>query len=192
MMTWKAQLAGWDIFYEPRALFAMYAPLGLRDWFRQRRRWGRGLGEVLRVFGRTLLRRQNYRMWPVALESSLSIVWYLLLVLGIAFWVVAAAAGVPELGNSPLINHWGIIVVIISILQIVWGVRIDTPDDPGIKRMLWVAPLYPLVYWVFSALAGVTGAIPGFVRGPRGEVVWDPIRSGSTADEKAGEVKTPA
>lgn len=189
MMTWKAQLDGWDIFYEPRALFAMHAPLTLRDWFRQRRRWGRGLGETLRVSAKPLLRRQSYRMWPVALESSLSIVWYLLLVLGVAFWAVAAAAGVPNLGNSPLVNHWGIIVIIISILQIVWGVRIDTPNDPGIKRMLWVAPLYPLLYWLFSAMAGVSGAIPGLIRGPRGEVVWDPIRvdpdpDGEPHDEK--------
>ena len=176
MMTWKAQLAGWDIFYEPRALFAMHSPLRLRDWFRQRRRWGRGLGEVLRVFFPTLLRKQSYRMWPVAIEASLSIVWYLLLVLGVAFWAVAAAAGVPGLGNSPLINHWGIIVVIISILQICWGVWLDTPDDPGIRRMLWVAPLYPLVYWFFSAMAGVSGAIPGLLLGPRDEVVWEPIR----------------
>lgn len=177
MMTWKAQLAGWDIFYEPRALFAMHSPLRLRDLFRQRRRWGRGLGEVLRVFSPTLLRRQSYRMWPVALEAALSIVWYLLLLLGIAFWAVAAAAGVPDLGNSPLIDHWGIIVVIISILQICWGVWLDTADDPGIKRMLWVAPLYPLVYWIFSAMAGVGGAIPGFILGPRREVVWNPIRA---------------
>ena len=191
MMTWQAQLAGWDIFYEPRALFAMHVPLRFREWFRQRRRWGRGLGEVLRVSGRTLLRRRSYRMWPVALEASLSIVWYLLLVLGVAFWVLAAAAGVPELGNSPLINHWGIIVVIISILQIVWGVRIDTPNDPGIGRMLWVAPLYPLVYWLFSSMAGVSGAIPGFIRGPRGEVVWDPIRAAADRGKQARDEDPP-
>lgn len=121
-------------------------------------------------------------MWPVALEASLSIVWYVLLVLAVAFWLVAALAGVPDLGNSPLLNHWGIIVVIISILQIIWGVWIDAPEDPGIKRMLWVAPLYPLAYWLFSAMAGVTGAIPGFLSGPGDEVKWVPERGarGST------------
>ena len=192
MMTWKAQLAGWDIFYEPRALFAMHSPLKLRDWFRQRRRWGRGLGEVLRVFWPKLLKRESYRMWPVAIEASLSIVWYVLLLLGVAFWVVAAAAGVPDLGNSPLMDHWGIIVVIISILQICWGVWLDAPEDRGIKRMLWVAPLYPLVYWFFSALAGVSGAIPGFIFGPRREITWDPIRTPAGDDEIVGSSRTPA
>lgn len=177
MMSWKAQLAGWDIFYEPRALFGMHVPIHLEELFRQRLRWARGLAETLRVFGPTVLRRANYRMWPVALEASLSIVWCLLLILAVAFWAVASLAGVPNLGNSPLINHWGIIVVIISILQIIWGVRIDAPQDPGISRMLWVAPLYPLFFWLLVAISSVCGAIPGLIRGPRGEVVWNPVRN---------------
>ncbi len=177
MFSWKAQLAGWDIFYEPRALFAMQVPTRLAGLFRQRHRWGKGLGEVLRASAPTLLRPSSYRMWPVALESFLSIVWCLLLVLGVAFWAVAGIAGVPGLGNSPLIDHWGIIVVIVSILQITWGVHIDAPEDPGIKGMLWVAPLYPLVYWLFNAAAGVSGSIPGLLRGPRSQVSWVPIRA---------------
>lgn len=177
MMSWKAQLAGWDIVYEPRALFGMHVPAHLRDLFRQRRRWGRGLGEVLRVFGTTVVRRENYRMWPVALEGFLSIVWSLLLVAGVVFWAVAASFGIPDLGNSPLLNHWGIIVVIIAILQIVWGVRIDSPLDPGVKSMLWVAPLYPLFFWLIVALSAVAGAIPGLLFGPRRQAVWRPVRS---------------
>lgn len=176
MMSWKAQLAGWDLLYEPRALFGMHVPTGVRELFRQRRRWGRGLGEVLRVFGPTLIHRESYRMWPVAAEGFLSIVWCLLLVAGVAFWAVAASVGVPDLGNSPLLNHWGIIVIIISILQIVWGVHLDSSQDPGIKKMLWVAPLYPLFYWLLVALASTVGAVPGLLFGPTKEVVWDPIR----------------
>lgn len=179
MMSWKAQLSGWDLFYEPRALFAMHVPTGVRSLFRQRRRWGRGLGEVLRACGRSLLKRSSYRMWPVALEGVLSIVWCFLLILAVAFWAVAGLAGVPDLGNSPLIDNWGIIIVIISILQIVWGVRIDAPEDPGIKRMLWVAPLYPLFYWLFNAIAAVSGSVPGLVLGPRKEVSWVPERLGT-------------
>ena len=176
LMSWKAQLAGWDIFYEPRALFAMHVPTGFRSLFRQRRRWGRGLGEVLRVSGWTLLRRSSYRMWPVALEGFLSIIWCLLLILAVIFWAVAALAGVPDLGNSPLMDNWGIIIVIISILQIIWGVRIDAPEDPGIKRMLWIAPLYPLFFWLFNALATIAGSVPGLLFGPRRRVLWEPIR----------------
>lgn len=176
MFSWKAQLAGWDIFYEPRALFAMHVPTGVAGLFRQRHRWGRGLGEVLRVSAPTLFRPSSYRMWPVALESFLSVVWCLLLVLAVAFWAVAGIAGVPGLGNSPLLDHWGIIIVIISILQIIWGVHIDAPEDPGIKGMLWVAPLYPLAYWLFNAAAGVSGSIPGLLRGRRSQVSWVPIR----------------
>lgn len=176
MMSWIAQLAGWDLFYEPRALFGMHVPTGIRGLFRQRQRWGRGLGEVLRTCWRTLLARSSYRMWPVALESALSIVWCLLLILAVAFWALAASVGLPDLGNSPLLSHWGIIVVIISILQIAWGIRIDATQDRGIWRMFWVAPLYPLFYWLFVALASVTGVVPGLILGTRESVAWNPDR----------------
>lgn len=178
MMTWKAQLAGWDIFYEPRALFGMHVPTGIRGLFRQRRRWGRGLGEVLRTRGGEVLSKSSYRMWPVAWEALLSIIWCLLLILAVAFWIFAASVGLPDLGNSPLLSHWGIIVMIISILQIAWGIRIDAPQDQGIWRMFWVAPLYPLFYWLFIALASVVGALPGLVLGTRREVIWQPERPG--------------
>lgn len=187
MFSWKAQLAGWDIFYEPRALFAMHVPTRLRDLFRQRRRWGRGLGEVLRTFGRTLARPSSFRMWPVALEAFLSIVWCLLLVTAVLYWAVAASLGIPDLGNSPLLDNWGIIVVILSILQITWGVHIDAPEDRGIARMLWVAPLYPLFYWLFNAIAGASGSLPGLVRGPRGRVTWNPIRPGGSEGPRSSE-----
>ncbi|MFM8792418.1 MAG: glycosyltransferase family 2 protein [Solirubrobacterales bacterium] len=187
MISWQLQMSDWDIFYEPRALFAMRVPARVRNLFRQRRRWGRGLGEVLRVFGPSLFRRSSYRMWPVALEGFLSIVWCFLLVLAVAFWAVAALAGVPGLGNSPLLDHWGIIIVIISILQIVWGVRIDAPEDPEVSRMLWVAPLYPLFYWLFNSLASVSGSVAGLVLGPRRKVpvAWKPDRIEAHSEEAA-------
>lgn len=186
MFSWKAQLAGWDIFYEPRALFAMHVPTRIGGLFRQRRRWGRGLGEVLRTFGSTLIKPSSYRMWPVAAEAFLSIIWCLLLVLAVLYWAVAASLGIPDLGNSPLLDNWGIIVVILSILQITWGVHIDAPEDKGITQMLWVAPLYPLFYWLFNAIAGVSGSIPGLLRGPRGRVTWTPIRTPGPAKEAPG------
>lgn len=187
MISWQLQLDGWDIFYEPRALFAMRVPARIRNLFRQRRRWGRGLGEVLRVFGPRLLHRSSYRMWPVAMEGFLSIVWCFLLVLAVAYWAVAAAVGVPGLGNSPLLDHWGIIIVIISILQIAWGVHIDAPEDPEVTRMLWVAPIYPLFYWLFNSLASVTGSVQGLLVGPsrKEPVSWAPDRIESHSDEAA-------
>ncbi|MFZ9669319.1 MAG: glycosyltransferase family 2 protein [Solirubrobacterales bacterium] len=187
MISWQLQMKGWDIFYEPRALFAMRVPARVRNLFRQRRRWGRGLGEVLRVFGPSLFRRSSYRMWPIALEGFLSIVWCFLLVLAVAFWAVAASVGVPGLGNSPLLDHWGIIIVIISILQIVWGVRIDAPEDPEVSRMLWVAPLYPLFYWLFNSAASVSGSVQGLILGPSRKVpgAWNPDRIEAHSDEAA-------
>jgi GT2 family glycosyltransferase len=47
-MAWQLQTRFFDVRYEPRAVFAMQVPETMRFWWRQRARWARGLGQVLR------------------------------------------------------------------------------------------------------------------------------------------------
>ena len=69
-MTWQLQDAGWQVRYEPRALFSMQVPEKLRVWWRQRVRWTTGMGQVLRRFGATPVswrRRRLAAIWtPVS------------------------------------------------------------------------------------------------------------------------------
>ena len=47
-MTWRLQMRFWDVRYEPRAVVWMEVPPNLREFWKQRRRWVRGLAQVLR------------------------------------------------------------------------------------------------------------------------------------------------
>src|SRR4029077_15061673 len=49
-MTWRLQRAAYDVRYEPRALVWMTVPPSLRALVTQRKRWARGLAQVLRRY----------------------------------------------------------------------------------------------------------------------------------------------
>ncbi len=79
-VSWRLQRAGWRLAYEPRALFGVQAPTGWPALFRQRRRWARGMVEVLKLhadFGGT----PNRALIPIGVQ-----------VLGAATWMVVATA----------------------------------------------------------------------------------------------------
>ncbi len=67
----------------PRPSSAWRSPRRCGRWA-QRCRWARGQGEVLRRYARTIARRRNRRMWPVALEASASFAW--VIATALALW----------------------------------------------------------------------------------------------------------
>ena len=74
-LSWRLLLAGWHTTFEPRALIGMEVPSTLRTLWSQRCRWARGQGEALSSHGRTVAHWRNRRMWPIALEASITLVW---------------------------------------------------------------------------------------------------------------------
>ena len=169
-MTWALQLGGWEVLYEPAALFAMQVPESLPAWWRQRRRWSIGLGQVLRRYGRRALLPRHWRMWPILAQDILAILWVHALLAALALGAVSLAAGSGVGDFVP--GVLAVTTAVAGLLQVVVGVRMDARHDPGIARLVWFAPLYPLAYWLMSAAAAVRGTVPGLVRAPRVET-WN-------------------
>ena len=165
-MTWRLQLSGREVIYEPAALFGMQAPERLRSFWRQRHRWVVGLAQVLRRHTLRALKPANWRMWPVLLMGSLSIVWAHALVVAFLFWTISSGFAAPP-GIAPFLALFGAITVLAGILQVLVGVRLDRKYDPAIRRQLPWAPWFPLCYWVLCVLLVVRGTLPGLWRGPQ-------------------------
>jgi poly-beta-1,6-N-acetyl-D-glucosamine synthase len=159
-LTWRLHKDGLRCVYEPAAQVAMEVPETLGQWWKQRTRWASGLVRVLQTHGLPMLRKWEWPVFPLLLEAVAAIFWCHLLVVATGFWIVTAAHGLPLLGNSPVLSHWGTLTVLISILQIYWGMHLDSSHDKGIWKLWVFAPMYPIAYWWLSSFVVVVSTIP--------------------------------
>lgn len=177
-VTWKLQKRFYDVRYEPRAIVWMRVPTTLASLWRQRRRWALGLAQVLRRHGRDVFgdwRRR--RMWPVAGEAVLSIVWAYLFVLLSVVWGSSLLLGRVPAGANPFPNVWGMTIATLAITQLMTGVLLDRRYDAGLVRDVPVAVVYPLVYWMLMAVVTVVSTPRAFLaRGSRGPARWHSLR----------------
>ena len=170
-LTWRIHREGFRCVYEPAAQVGMKVPLTLKDWFKQRRRWGSGLIRVLQRHGFKIIGKWEWPVFPLLLEATLAIIWCHLLLLFTAIWLLVILFG--ELNfESPLgIGRWGTMAIGVSILQIVWGMHLDRSHDRSITKLWPLAPLYPLFYWLISAFVVVWTTIPTLLTKPK-KTLW--------------------
>jgi biofilm PGA synthesis N-glycosyltransferase PgaC len=177
-MTWQLQAAGWNVRYEPRALFAMQVPETIAVWWRQRVRWARGMGQVLRRYGDTPVTWRRRRLAAIWVEAALSAFWAHLFVTFTVLWLLLLLLeGESALGANPIVAYWGVIIALVCIAQATVGLLVDRRYDRRIWRAALWLPLFPMVYWALLAGAAVRGTLPGALRTPRGPVTWHIPRS---------------
>lgn len=151
-LTWKLQKNFWDIRYEPRALVWMTVPSTLSGLVSQRRRWSRGLMQVLRKHREVITHWKFRRMWPIFIESSMSIVWSACFVTLTLLWAVSYASGYPPVGAHPIPNLWGMVIATLAMLQLLTGTLMDRKYDPDTLKYYPYAVYYPIIYWVILAV----------------------------------------
>jgi poly-beta-1,6-N-acetyl-D-glucosamine synthase len=150
-MTWKLQRSFWDVRYEASAVVWMQVPPTLRELWKQRRRWARGLTQVLLKHRGVTVKWVYRRLWPVYYEGVLSILWAYCFVLVTTYWGISWMAGFTPYGSSPIPNLWGMAIATACLLQILTGVLLDRRYDPTVMRYYPLAILYPLIYWTLMS-----------------------------------------
>ena len=180
-LTWKLQKRFYDVRYEPHAICWMKVPVSYRGLFRQRLRWARGLMQVLHKHADVMLSWKCRRLWPVFVESSLSILWALCFVALTTIWGVSYAVGLPPVGASPIPNIWGMVIATVCLGQLLTGALIDRRYDARILRLYPYSVWYPIIYWAFLAVTTVI-SLPYLFRKPaKTGIRWVTSREGSAA-----------
>jgi biofilm PGA synthesis N-glycosyltransferase PgaC len=165
-VTWKLQRHFWDVRYEPSAIVWMQVPPSLPELWKQRRRWARGLAQVVRAHIRCLLHWDQRRLWPVVGEAVLSILWAYTFVLITAFWIISWLVGFEAMGSSPIPNLWGMLIATACLTQLFAGALMDRRYDVRLLRYFPVAIFYPLVYWSLMSTITAIYTIDALVRKP--------------------------
>lgn len=154
-ISWKLQLAGWDIRYEPRAVCWILVPEKVGGLYRQRLRWAQGGVEVLVKQWRAVLSRSASHLWPLYLEFSLSIVWCYAFAFTTLLWLVHLVAPLPEpfAVPNPDLGFASVVMGTVCLAQLAVGLLLDRRYDRGLVRcavwLLW----YPVLYWLVNCVS---------------------------------------
>jgi poly-beta-1,6-N-acetyl-D-glucosamine synthase len=163
-LTWRLQMRFWDVRYEPRAVVWMQVPPSVVELWKQRRRWARGLAQVLRRNWSIPFRWKMRRLWPVWFESAISVLWAYTMVAITCFWVVSRVAGYVPYGASPIPNYWGMTIATACLAQLFVGALMDRAYDKRILSSMPEAIYYPFVYWILMSLITSIYTLDGFFR----------------------------
>lgn len=148
-ISWKIQIAGWRIRYEPRASVWIHMPERLNGLYKQRLRWAMGGVQTLRKFTGALFSRKQWRMWPIYWEYTASVVWAYAMVAVLVLSVLKYFVPLPEPLRVSAFPEWrGILLGITCMLQILTGLLIDRRHDRSLMRYYLWTVWYPVAFWM--------------------------------------------
>ena len=161
-ISWKIQMQGWNIHYVPEALCYIYMPETFTGLWKQRVRWAQGGVEVLKTYIPQMFNFKYLRMWPVVLESLISVIWsYLIVSIVLLFFVGLVVPLDPAWQVKSLMPQWyGVILAMTCLIQFGVSLYIDKryDDQRFFRNYFWVI-WYPLFFWFLSVATSVV-AVP--------------------------------
>jgi biofilm PGA synthesis N-glycosyltransferase PgaC len=166
-LSWRLQMAGWRMAFEPKALAWILTPETVRGLWLQRLRWSQGGTDVaLRSFP-ALFRRQGLHMWPIWLNWLISMLWaYATLIMLVAWCMGGLRVGelfqLQGFGFVP--GQAGMLLAVHYLLQALVALALDRRYEHGIMRALFWVIWYPLAFWVLQAATAVVGLPSALLR----------------------------
>jgi biofilm PGA synthesis N-glycosyltransferase PgaC len=174
-VSWRVQLAGWGIAYEPKAICWILMPETLKGLWRQRLRWAQGGSATAFSSFKAVFARRRWGMLVIWINFMAGICWAYLAVIGIVLGLVNS--GVQIFGAEmpffrPMPDTWPAILAITYFLQALVSVAIDSRYEPGLMRSFFWLVWYPAAFWLIQAFTAVVGVPKALLRPKGGRGVW--------------------
>jgi biofilm PGA synthesis N-glycosyltransferase PgaC len=165
-VSWRLQLRGWYVLYEPHALCWILMPETLRGLWRQRLRWAQGGAENAVRNLRHFLRRPFSGLGPIYVDYCLSIFWAYAVAFTFVLWFLAYIPGVhlPVQGGGVIPESWGLVLCLTFLLQAAISMWLDGKYERGLRRTYFWMIWYPLVYWMLIWATALVGFPKGALR----------------------------
>ncbi|PJK01187.1 poly-beta-1,6 N-acetyl-D-glucosamine synthase [Lysobacteraceae bacterium NML91-0213] len=172
-ISWRLQLAGWDIRYEPNALCWILMPETFRGLWSQRLRWAKGGVEVLLSHGRHALTWRRRRMWGVLAEYALSLTWAYVMLAIIVLWALGRFITLPPvLYVETILPRWhGVVLALVCMLQFATSLVIERRYERGLAAHFYWIIWYPVAFWALGMLTAVI-ALPRTLLQRRQRALW--------------------
>jgi biofilm PGA synthesis N-glycosyltransferase PgaC len=170
-VTWRVQIAGWRVVYEPNAIVWILMPETLRGLWSQRLRWAEGGVQMMVDFFWPMVLFKRPTMIPVYMNYVLSVIWAYSMVFSLVvglLWVVGVAPPPLIRGFQLVPEWWGMTLALTYLAQALVSHLIERRYEPQMLRSLFWIIWYPIAFWMV-ATATVVVAVPRALIGRRAE-----------------------
>ena len=181
-ISWKLQLAGWTIYFEPNALCWVLMPETLEGLWQQRARWAQGGTEVLLRYFPALFRWSSRGMWLLYGECLISIFWAFLILLHLLYVPVALLNESTNQSLHDLSPSWtSMLLSLTCLIQFGVSLFIDSRYEAstgGVARYYYWMVWYPLVYWLINVGTTIVGSVRAIKKKRGLRAVWVTVDRG--------------
>ena len=170
-ISWRVQLAGWRVIYEPNAIVWILMPETLRGLWRQRLRWAEGGVQMMLAFFRPMIAGRVPTLLPTYINYLLSVIWsyVVLFCLGVGLlWSVEFGPTRPLPAFRLVPEWWGLTLTLIYLFQALVSDFLESRYERGMLRSLFWVIWYPAAFWMLSAVT-TAAALPRVLLQPRKE-----------------------
>lgn len=173
-ISWKLQMAQWQIRFEPNALCWILMPETFKGLWRQRLRWAQGGMEVVSRNFKNLLHWQYRRMWLLVAEYLVSVVWSYVIVALFMIWMTLQIAPqlLPESQLNMLPGTTSVVLVLTCLLQFGVSLFIDARYERGIGKYYYWIIWFPLAFWLLNVLTTVVGVPKALLKQKGQRAIW--------------------
>ena len=173
-VSWKLQMAKWDIRFEPNALCWILMPETLKGLWSQRLRWAQGGMEVVSRNLGELVRWRHRRMWLIVLEYLLSACWSYIIASLFLVWLVLLFMPRSESLSALqfLPETTSVVLVLTCLFQFGFSLFIDAKYERGVGKYYYWIIWFPLVYWMINVATTVAGIPKALFRRRGARATW--------------------
>ena len=170
-VTWRVQVAGWRVIYEPNAVVWILMPETLRGLWKQRLRWAEGGAQMMVDFFWPMVRGKAPSLLLAYLNNLLSVAWSYVMVLSLGvgiLWCVGLAPPAVLPGFQLIPEWWGLTLTITYLAQALVSHLVERRYEPDILKSLFWMIWYPIAFWMLG-MATTVVALPRALFRPRQE-----------------------
>lgn len=171
-ISWKIQIAGHNIMYEPRALCWVLMPESMKGLYKQRLRWAQGGAETIIKYFPKIWHWKNRRLWPMYIEYFVTAIWAVLWVLFALFTLGQKFIFGIDIENMGLFETNISIMFFAFFLQCILSLYIDSRYERDLLRYGLSCIWYPYIYWLLNTVTLLVGIPKAIFRNKSKFAVW--------------------
>lgn len=171
-ISWKIQIARYNIMYEPRALCWVLMPESMKGLYKQRLRWAQGGAETIIKYFPKIWHWKNRRLWPMYIEYFVTAIWAVLWVLFALFTLGQKFIFGIDIENMGLFETNISIMFFAFFLQCILSLYIDSRYERDLLRYGLSCIWYPYIYWLLNTVTLLVGIPKAIFRNKSKFAVW--------------------